>query len=205
MTQTFQDCTISGAILAGGEARRLGRVAKGSIEVAPGVSLVRRLVCELARAGIMDTIVVANDADAYAGCGCETVPDLRRGIGPLGGVEAALSHFTGRSDATLLVPCDLPLFSAGEAGALVDAFTGGTAPLVFAHTGVFFGHPLCAVIHNGLLPQIAAAIDAGERALRGVWQRVGAQAVPFGDETPFLNINTPEDLEKWRMKHSEVG
>jgi len=204
MMQTFQNYTISGAILAGGEARRLGRVAKGALEVRPGVSMARRLVREFARADISDTIIVTNDPNAYAGCGCESVPDIRRGIGPLGGIEAALSHFNGRCDATLFVPCDLPLFGVGEAVALVEAFTSGAAPLVFAHTGVFFGHPLCAVIHNDLLPQIAAAIDDGDRALRGVWERVGAQAVYFDDEVPFLNINTPEDLEKWRANHSEA-
>lgn len=44
----------------------------------------------------------------------------------------------------------------------VGAFTGGTVPVALAETGVFFGHPLCAVVHNGLLPQISAAIDRGQ-------------------------------------------
>ena len=39
---------MAGAILAGGKARRLGgKIAKGAIEVAPGVTIVDRLIREL--------------------------------------------------------------------------------------------------------------------------------------------------------------
>jgi molybdenum cofactor guanylyltransferase len=193
MTPAGEKSRLAAAILAGGKAKRLGGIAKGAIDVG-GVSFAQRLIDQLAQVNVGDVRIVANDPSPYLGCGVEIIGDRRRGHGPLGGIEAALLELTGRADATVLVPCDTPGLTATELGRLIDAFAVADAPGVCARTGEFFWHPLCAVVHNDLAPQISAAIDAQTRSVQKLWRTLGVEPVDFDDDAPFVNINTPEDL-----------
>jgi len=203
MTHGRAACRISGAILAGGRARRLGGIAKGTIEVERGVSIVQRLIGEFSRAGIEEVVMATNDPGPYLRYGRQIVTDIRPGMGPLGGVEAALGYLAGRCDAVLFLPCDLPRIGSNEISVLCAAFAAGPARVVFAESGVFFAHALCSVVHIAVLPEVSAALDQGERRVRDLWRRLGAQGVRFDDESLFLNINEPEDLSRWQASHKE--
>jgi molybdopterin-guanine dinucleotide biosynthesis protein A len=191
---------LAAAILAGGLASRYGGTDKGLLDCGDGRSIIRRLLDELAAAGLREAIICANDAPRYADLGVAVVPDLRRGAGPLGGIEAAMSYWAGRAEATVLLPCDLPGISAGEIRALAETFGTRGAPLVVAETGEARWHPLCAVVRNDLLPAVSAAIDQGELGVGRLWRKLGAVGVRFEDEAPFFNVNTPEDLTAWRRR-----
>lgn len=132
--------------------------------------------------------------------------DLRSGAGPLGGIEAALAHYAGRSDATVLLPCDLPGITAAEIARLVAAYRKGPAAggIVVAETGGFFWHSLCAVVHNGLLSEVSRAIDEARRGVGELWRRLGAVGVRFDDETPLFNVNTPEDMHDWLRRRGST-
>ncbi|MFA6426447.1 MAG: molybdenum cofactor guanylyltransferase [Phycisphaerae bacterium] len=194
---------IAGAILAGGNARRLGGIAKGTIKVGEGLSIIDRLVEELTKAGIDDIVIVANDLTPYRHCDVKVISDIRPGIGPIGGIESGLIHFAGQSDAVMFVPCDLPNIAANDLLVLKEAFVKSEAPVVFAETSGFFLHPLCAVVCNELREEISAAIDSGRRKIRDVWRQVKAITVRFPDETAFFNINTLTDMDKWRKSENE--
>jgi len=203
MTKRTSQCKIAGCVLAGGEARRMGGAAKGALPAAAGVSIAERLVAQLESAGVAEVVIAANEPAPYAHCGRRIIADLRPRIGPLGGIEAALAYFGARFDATVFLPCDVPGITASEISTLKAA--SADAPVVFAASGKNFWHPLCAVVHNDSLEDISAAIDAGERSVRAVWKRLGAQAVHFKDEAAFANINTPEDFETWRRRSEDCG
>ncbi|MHC4636492.1 MAG: molybdenum cofactor guanylyltransferase [Planctomycetota bacterium] len=203
MIRKSKRCDIAGVILAGGNARRIGGVAKGTLKANNGVSIIERLIRELGCAGIDNLVIVANDPEPYQDCGVEIISDIRAGIGPMGGIESGLGHFTACSDAVMFVPCDLPNITAKEMFVLKEAFVESQARAVFAETTGFFYHPLCAVVHNGLSNEVAAAIDRGERKIRNVWRQVKAVRVFFDDETAFLNINTLTDMDKWRRTDNE--
>lgn len=205
MIRETANCKIGACVLAGGKARRLRGVAKGALEAAGGPSIIERLIEELDRAGVEEIIISTNDPLHYRDCGRTIVADLRRGVGPLGGIEAALAYFKGRSDAVIFLPCDVPAITAKEIGALKKDFLRAEAGVVFAESGKDFWHPLCAVVHHGSLRDISAAIDRGQRSVREVWRRLGAQPVHFENEAAFLNINTPEDLELWRSRCEGLG
>ena len=191
---------IAGAILAGGNASRLGGIAKGSIEVYDGLSIIERLIRELHAADINDIVIAANDSRPYRNCGVKIIPDIRTGCGPIGGIEAALVHFEGRYDAVMFVPCDMPNITAKEFRTLKEAFFGTKNPVVFAKTTGFFWHPLCAVVHIGLKKTISAAIDSGQRTIRDLWQKLNAESVLFSDTGAFMNINDFTDMDNWQRQ-----
>jgi molybdopterin-guanine dinucleotide biosynthesis protein A len=191
---------LGAAILAGGRASRYGGADKASLDCGDGRTIVRRLLDELALAGLNEVVICANDRRRYEALAVPVVPDLRAGAGPLGGIEAALAHYRGRVDGVVLLPCDLPGISAREILALADAFRAARGRVVVAQTSDFVWHPLCAVVHNGVAPEVAAALEAGELGVGRLWRKLGAVEVRFEDERPFFNVNTPEDMADWRGK-----
>jgi len=192
--------TPRGAILAGGRASRYGGTAKGLLECG-GVRIIDRLIAEMKSSGVAEIIIIANDPQPYRSCGREIVPDLRTGIGPLGGIEAGLAHYAARCDAVLFLPCDLPAITANEISLLMNAFDAEGAPIVVAEDEGFFWHSLCTVVHTGLLDRICKAIDNGKRSVHRVWREFGAVAVHFDDPAPFFNVNTPDDMRRWQENH----
>ena len=197
MKQESNNFKISAAILAGGDARRLGKIAKGNIELGNGKTIIQQLIKEIGKAGISNVVIVANDLESYRNCGVKVILDIRAGIGPMGGIEAGLSYFASRSDAVMLVPCDMPNITAKEMLVLKEAFIETKEPVVFAETTGFFWHPLCAVVHNDVRQMVSSAIDKGQRKIRDVWKEVKAASVPFGNETAFFNINSLDDMNRW--------
>lgn len=190
---------VAGAILAGGQATRLGGMDKGLLQLDSGQTLIEHLADQMRRAGVTDIILCANEPGRYERVGLTVVADVHPGVGPLGGIEAALAYWTGRAQSVLFCPCDLPGMSAREFTTLIRAFADRPESLevVYAQTSVFFWHPLCAVVHNEALDAVRQAVAAGTGSVRRLWRRLGALGVAFDDPAPFFNLNTPEDLAQW--------
>jgi len=159
--------------------------------------IIAKQLSEMASAGLDEVIIVANDPQPYRRFGVEIIPDLRPGLGPLGGIEAALAHYADRVRAALFLPCDLPGVTAREIGALRRAFAAAVAPVVVAATEAETWQPLCAVVAASALPQVRQALEEGRLRVGELWQRLGAEIVRFADARAFLNINTPEDMARW--------
>lgn len=205
MTSARATCRIGAAILAGGHARRLGGRAKGLLPAGRGQSILDRLRGELMRAGLRDVILIAGDREAHASWDGPVVGDLRHGIGPLGGVEAALWEFHERSEGVAVLPCDLPAFGAEELLVLRREFLATGAGVVFGSTGLDDWHPLPAIVRTGALQSLSEEIDAGVRRVRRAWRALRGEPVWFPDDRPFFNINTPSDLARWRQGLEVAG
>lgn len=195
---------IAGAILAGGKASRLGGAPKGLPDFGREMSIIEHEIEKLNAAGISDLIIVSNDPQLCATLKREVIMDLRPGLGPLGGIEAALSFYSRRFHATLFLPCDLPYITAREITSLIRGFMETEANVVVAVSGEFNWEPLCAIVNNDLLPAISRAIDEGERKVREVWRDLGLALVHFPDPSPFFNLNTPGDLARWFAGREEA-
>jgi molybdopterin-guanine dinucleotide biosynthesis protein A len=190
---------IAAGILAGGRASRFSGCAKGLLELPGGVSIIENALGAVAAAGIAPVAILANDPEPYEHLGVEIVPDRRPGLGPLGGIEAALFHYSERCEAVLVLPCDVPGITGREVRALRAAFEQSRPPAVVAATGDGFWHPLCAVARVDLLSAVSRALDAGQNGVYRLWRGVGAVPVYFDDAAPFFNVNTPADLDRWLL------
>ena len=209
---------IAGAILAGGLATRYGGTNKAALDLGDGRTLLEHISGELSAAGVGEVIVCASAqaAQAARAGGLKAVPDRREHLGPLAGIEAALAYYAGlgneraveppggeravepQYDATVLLACDMPGITASEISALIDAFRQAQAAIVVAEMPDFSWQPLCSVVHNGILADVRAALDAGQLGVQRLWRRLGAVSVRFADDRPFFNVNTPEDMAQWR-------
>lgn len=166
---------ILGAVLAGGLSTRFGS-DKALAELC-GRTLLARAVDALS--GVCETVVVVGREVAPA----PTLPDWpRAGMGPLGGIAAALHHArdAGFSDV---------LTCAVDSVGLGDDVLGqlSPAPAYCADQPVIGLWPVAA----------SAAVDAiltseGRHSMRAFAESIGARAVRF--ESKPANINTPADL-----------
>ncbi len=184
---------IAGAILAGGAAERLGGRAKGLLRRADGLTILEHLRRELQAAGFGPLALCAGEHNCYADCGMEVVADRVPGRGPLTGIEAALCHYQGTADAVAFAPCDAPRLTRSEFSMLLDAFTSESGS-VFAATSDGTWHPLCCIVHIGLLSEVTRALEEQRLSVNRLWRELGAVPVSFTDHARFANINTPEEL-----------
>jgi molybdopterin-guanine dinucleotide biosynthesis protein A len=196
---------IAAAILAGGKASRLAGVAKGLLSRQGGVSLIQRLIDELAAAGIDEAILSANDPPRYAHFHKPIVEDLHSGIGPLAGIEAALHYWAARCDGVLFLPCDLPNIAAHQMRQLTEAWRHAPHRASVAETEDRLLHPLCAVVPGHALSEVTAAITAGRYGVSRLWEAMGAARVRMTDSARFLNVNTPADLNQWHYGTGNMG
>ncbi|MBK8132704.1 MAG: NTP transferase domain-containing protein [Gammaproteobacteria bacterium] len=110
----------SGALLAGGQSRRMG-ADKALLPVGAG-TLLDHMLAKL-RALDLAEVVVCRDAP---GCIADRIP----GQGPLGALHSLGIHYPGRD--LLIVPVDMPLLAAGTLAALLAASNAAQRPRHYA-------------------------------------------------------------------------
>ena len=99
----------TGAILAGGRARRLGGLNKAGLILHPGGASVLDRQLALLRRVVDRTIIIANDAEPFRDAGVPVIADMVPDGGALGALYTAV-HASG-TEWTLVVACDMPFVS----------------------------------------------------------------------------------------------
>ena len=193
---------ICGLVLAGGRSRRMGR-EKAALLLG-GEPMIALAVGTLS-AGAREVAVNApagSQAEAFAKLsGLTCVADAPGALdGPLAGIIAGLTWAT-RQDAEWLAtaPCDTPFLPSDLVQRLHDARTPGGAA---ARTPGGW-HPLCALWPVSALSGLIQLSD--HPPVRDVLMSLGAAVVDFPTDGEFVNVNTPEELERARRALGRVA
>jgi len=190
-----------GVILAGGASRRMGGGDKGLIALGgrPMLALVAdRLADQVAAVAINAN----GDPARFDAFGLPVVADSVAGLpGPLAGVLAGMDWARARGASHLVtVAADTPFFPSDLVARLIAGATSARAPIALAATPDGL-HPTFGLWPVALRDDLAQALHAGTRKLAAWAEGEGAVRVPFaGEDDPFFNINTPEDLECARAR-----
>jgi molybdenum cofactor guanylyltransferase len=187
--------SLSAAILAGGQSRRMGR-DKARLELG-GQTLIERVLAAVAPLNC-PAFLVARQADDYARFGLPVVPDLFPGAGPLGGLGTALRHAS--APALLLLACDLPFLTPAFLRFLAAQLGTHQAAVPRSPEGL---QPLCAAYARSCLPAVEAALARGERRMHAFCQTLDLRALEPEEWQPFdprgllfANLNTPEEYRR---------
>jgi molybdopterin-guanine dinucleotide biosynthesis protein A len=188
--------TITGVILAGGEATRYGGRPKG-LELVGGRRIIDRVANTLRE--VSDRLLlIANDPSAPSWLeGVPVAGDVRPGLGSLGGIHSALYRAEG---AVLVVAWDMPFVPAGLLRDLIAL--GSTHDVAVAESGSKRGvEPLCAFYGPACLVAIERRLAEGDRRVVSFFDDVRVARLPLdvvaahGDpEVIFMNVNMPEEL-----------
>ncbi len=190
--------TVQSAVVAGGEARRLGGVPKGLLEV-HGRRILDRIVDACQAAFGQAPFLVASSPAAHEWTpGLTVVPDRAPGLGPLGGIETAIRAAGG---PVVCLAWDMPFLTPDLLRAVAAPL--GRYDVVIPESSPERLEPLCAGYGPGALAAIDAALARGDRRVTGWLTDARVCRIPphtlaaFGEvEQLFFNVNTPDDLAR---------
>lgn len=190
------DSAITGVVLAGGKARRMGGADKGLLEL-DGKPLWKHVADNLLSQ--LETVVVnANrHQNIYQKSGLRVIPDsLADFPGPLAGMLSVFLQEKG--DWFLFCPCDTP-YIPRDLVARLKAQRNDSA-VVWVHDGER-DHPTIALVNRSVQPLLQDYLQSGERRVMVFMRLAGGHAVDFSDQKDaFVNVNTPEELARWQEK-----
>lgn len=181
---------LDGAILAGGQAVRLGGVDKGLVSfrhkplIAHVSSVMRPLI---------ETLYIScnRNNDEYQPYADHLVHDQQMGYpGPLHGVLSIL--FKSEASHILLCPCDTPLITEKELGTLIKTAQQNPDAIVMAKTEDG-PQPLHCIIPTNLEQNLSGWLAEGNARVRQWYKSNNLIEVEFPDE-PFLNLNRFQDF-----------
>lgn len=195
---------ITAAILAGGQARRLGGQDKGLLPVGGRPIIAWQLD---ALRGVADRVyIVANHAESYAALGVPVVADLIAGAGSLGGILTALS--LADNERILVLACDMPFVTTAFLSHLRHAGQDADVALPRTADG---RHPLCACYAQSCAGPIRRRLEAGKLRVQDLLDTLVVRDVSGRELSAFdpdglllLNVNTPADYARASARHGGV-
>jgi molybdopterin-guanine dinucleotide biosynthesis protein MobB len=180
-----------GVVLAGGEARRMGR-DKRLLRLA-GVTLIERNL-RLLQAIFPTVALSVRDAGQFLDplpARVEIVPDVMTGS-PLAGLASVLTRYR---EPVFALAADVAFADRAAVARVVAAFDDADVTLPIVGDRL---EPLHAVYGPGCLTHIERLLGRGAHSILDLLPEVRVTTVPFSSTAPFFNVNTPEDWEAAR-------
>lgn len=181
--------TLTGAVLSGGQATRMGGLDKGLVAIG-GKPLYQHVLQRL-EAQVDGVIISANrNIDEYQKSGYPVLSDTISGFkGPLAGILTVLEN--SPTEWVLFAPCDTPFIPTNLAEVLWNGKQDALA--AYADDGER-SHPTVALINTRLIQPLRDYLMGGDRKLMIFMSAQNAIPVRFnGDPRAFRNINTLDD------------
>jgi len=162
------------------------------------VPLLSRITSRLLLA-IPEVLVVGPRELAELVPGVKLVPDLHPGLGPLGGIEAALLAMT--SEVAFVTACDMPFLNSHLVTAMLEYAADVDADVVaLARDGLGMEHLHAVYRRATCLGPISDLIAADDYALHHLFARLRVRVFPADiaaridpDGLSTRNINTPSE------------
>jgi len=194
---------LTGLVLAGGQASRMGGVDKG-LQMLAGRPLAQHVI-ERLRPQVAHLLISANrNLDRYRAYGYPVITDKQADadaevemLGPLAGILAGMRAASTRH--LLCVPCDVPRIPEALAAGLIATAQENNSTIAYAVTAVngqAQRHPACAVLACSLADDLQAYLAAGGRKVGAWYARHNAAEACFADERAFYNVNSLQDLNE---------
>jgi molybdopterin-guanine dinucleotide biosynthesis protein A len=195
---------ITGVIQAGGKSTRMGGRPKALMELG-GRRIVERVLAALTGA-VDDVLIVTNTPELYAFLGLPMVADVYPDRGSLGGIYSGL-RAAGHTAFT--VACDMPFLHPDVVRLVVTR--AGEGDVVVPRVGAQL-ETMHAAYGKACLPHIEQRLQAGQLRIVEFFDRVRvveiaeAEVARFRDPAvAFMNVNTPDELERARALAAELG
>jgi molybdopterin-guanine dinucleotide biosynthesis protein A len=196
---------LTGAVLAGGQGTRMGRINKALITVG-GETLFDRIETVL-RQACEHFIVIANDKRPYELRDVAVFSDLVPDSGSLGGLYTAIVR--APTDRVFVCACDMPFVSEALIRHLDHQLGDHEAVVPCDDHGL---QPMHAIYSRGTAAKLEPRLRRGELKVEHFIGELNARILCASETACFLtrkpaffNVNTPADLENARALQAEVA
>ena len=182
---------LSLVVLAGGASRRMGE--DKAFVLIQGKPLIQHILGGLSPLNADETLVITHNPKTYIDFKVTAHTDIIPNKGPLSGLHSALTY--ARHDYIALVGCDMPRASGSLFISLTKLLKGSQA-----HSAVprwqGKAEPLHAVYHRKTLPFVEQQLQTNDWSMMTLLQSLDTIYHNVIDSSPFMNINTPVELEQ---------
>ncbi|WP_397390372.1 molybdenum cofactor guanylyltransferase MobA [Polynucleobacter sp.] len=187
---------ITGLILAGGRAQRMGGIDKGLIPF-HDKPLIESAISRL-KPQVSTILINANRSIAkYSHYGypvlMDETPDFS---GPLAGFSVGLKNC--KTPYLLTSPCDSPLLPTDLAKTMSVELEDNNLELVFASSkeadGKVWSQPVFCLMKTSLQDSLNAFLSKGDLKIDRWFKELRSGTVVFENPQAFANVNTPEEL-----------
>lgn len=187
-------------VLCGGQSSRFG--SDKALAPIDGMTMMQRVI-HACRHGLRDlnlqheTTLVTGESQRYRELDLRSIIDQPTGIGPMGGLHAALCdrlehHGPGW---LLLTGCDWVRPSPGSVAPLIEAIDGADHSAI-AYRDTHW-QPLLTLYHTKMLPTIQRLLEQASYSLQTLLDEAKAQPVETTAGLDALaQANTPYELEQ---------
>ena len=188
---------ITGLILAGGRAQRMGGIDKGLIPF-HGKPLIESAISKL-KPQVQTIVINANrNITKYVGYGYPVIMDETPDFsGPLAGFSVGLKAC--KTPYLLTSPCDSPLLPNNLAELLLTEMERGDLQLVYASSkesdGKVWAQPVFCLMRANLGESLNQFLLKGDLKIDRWFKELKSSTVVFEDPQVFANVNTPEELK----------
>ena len=194
---------ITGCILAGGRASRMGGVDKG-LQMFRGQTLVQHAIKRL-QPQVSQLLINANrNPTDYAMTGLKVIADTELADnGPLSGFLTGLQHCD--TEWVVTVPCDSPFFPLNLVDRLSAAATQQQALIAMAQTprlpdNSWELQPVFCLMHRSLIHSLKDYLASGQRKISDwAFQQGSVAMCPIAatetEQFAFMNVNTLQELQ----------
>lgn len=187
---------ITGLILAGGRAQRMGGIDKGLIPF-HGKPLIESAISRL-KPQVSTILINANRSiTKYSHYGypvlMDETPDFS---GPLAGFSVGLKHC--KTPYLLTSPCDSPLLPIDLATKMAAQLEDMDLELVFASSkeddGKIWSQPVFCLMKSDLQDSLDTFLSKGDLKIDRWFKELRSGTVVFENSQAFANVNTLEEL-----------
>ena len=191
---------VSGVILAAGRSSRFG--SPKQLLMLNGRPLVRRIVDEAIATRLAEVIVVVGSGArqvraALAGADVRIVDNPDYAGGQSTSVRAGLGAVSPDSIGAMFLVSDQPNLTAGLIDQLLAVFVRTGRGIVVPTFAGRRGSPV--TFARGFFPELLALEgDTGGRPIIAAHPHA-VVTVPLDSDAPLRDIDTPEDLRRWRI------
>jgi molybdopterin-guanine dinucleotide biosynthesis protein A len=188
---------ITGLILAGGRAQRMGGIDKGLI-LFLGKPLISSAISRLQNQ-VGPILINANrNISTYAAYGYPVILDETPDFsGPLAGFSAGLKAC--KTPYMLTSPCDSPLLPLDLTSQLASEMERGDFDLVYASSqeadGKIWAQPVFCLMRIDVLESLEHFLQKGDFKIDRWFKELRSGTVIFNDVQVFANVNTPQELQ----------
>ena len=170
------------AILIGGQSKRMGS-PKHQVKLSNGRTMLEMMLL-FANSFANHTVILGGDIE-----GQHCIHDLRKQLGPVGGIEALLHSNVDTN--YLVVGCDMPAISEKEIQPLLNS----TNNAVFSFGNRLIGLPL--LINNAARATCTAYLDSGGRSIKGLVSEIPHETIVLTEDQSITlqSVNCREDLD----------
>ena len=188
---------ITGLILPGGRAQRMGGIDKGLIPFHQK-PLIEATIQRL-KTQVGPILINANrNITKYAVYGYPVIMDETPDFsGPLAGFMMGLKNC--KTPYLLTTPCDSPLFPTDLGVRLASELERNHLDLVYASSkeadGKVWAQPVFCLMRSNLQDSLNSFLSKGDLKIDRWFKELKSGTVIFEDALAFANANTPEELQ----------